>query len=94
MQRRRPRISGSHVNRGDERKAKRLVTSLPYKDIRQRFEKSIIHLAGEEETQGIEQDIDLMIQRSVPWISSQLILNPATENGLFLGYESWASIYC
>ena len=59
-----------------------LVTSRPYNDIRQRFEGSVIHLAGEEESQGIEQDIDLVIRRSVPRISSQLNLDPDTKSVL------------
>ena len=59
-----------------------LVTSRPYKDIRQRFEKSVIHLAGEEKSQGIEKDIDLVIRKSVPRISSQLKLDPDTKSVL------------
>ena len=61
---------------------KLLVTSSPYKDIRQRFGKFVIHLAGKEESQGIEQDIDLVIRRSVPRISSQLKLDPDTKSVL------------
>ena len=59
-----------------------LVTSRPYKNIRQCFETSVIHLAGEEESRGIEKDIDLVIRRSVPRISSQLKLDPDTQSVL------------
>lgn len=55
------------------------VTSRPYIDIETRFQDSTIRLAGEDETESIQQEIDLVIKARIPQIARQLRLNPQMQ---------------
>ncbi|KAL9063919.1 MAG: hypothetical protein Q9161_009197 [Pseudevernia consocians] len=63
-------------------KLKFLVTSRPYYDIENRFSESTEHLSGEDETELIRQEIDLVIKDRVPRIASRLKLDIETQNTL------------
>lgn len=55
------------------------VTSRPYHDIQHRFDRRIVRLAGEEETELVKQEIDLVIRHRVPKVASQLNLDANTQ---------------
>jgi len=55
------------------------VTSRPYDDIQHRFDRRIVRLAGEEETELVRQEIDLVIRYRVPKVASQLNLDANTQ---------------
>ena len=58
-----------------------LVTSRPYTHIEQRFEDSTtIKLAGEDESEQIGKEIDLVIRARVPRIASQLKMDCPTQS--------------
>ena len=64
-----------------------LVTSRPYHSIQSRFNKVTkkipkIHLAGEEETETIRKEIDLVIEDKLNDIKSRLDLNATTVSSL------------
>ena len=57
-----------------------LITSRPYYDIEQQFDNLIIRLAGEDETELIKQEIDLVIRDRVPRLATKMKLDPATAS--------------
>jgi ankyrin repeat domain-containing protein 50 len=64
-----------------------LVTSRPYYDIERRFQSltdnmPTIRLAGEEETEAITQEIDLVIRAEIPKIALELGLKPNAQEFL------------
>ena len=60
-----------------------LVTSRPYTHIEQRFEDlTTIKLAGEDESEKIGKEIDLVIRASVPRIASQIKMDCPTQSVL------------
>ena len=61
-------------------KLKFLVTSRPYFDIRQSFDHRTIRLAGEDESESIKGEIDLVIKHSVQEMGSSLRLSSETQS--------------
>ena len=59
-----------------------LVTSRPYYDIEERFDELVIRLAGEDESEQIGQEIDLVIKDRVPKIAARKKLNSRTQDAL------------
>lgn len=57
-----------------------LITSRPYYHIEESFDHKTIRLAGEDESEAIQQEIDLVIKDRVPRVSKQLRLDPVTQN--------------
>ena len=64
----------------NEGRLKILVTSRPYQSIRNRFDGQIIRMAGEDESDLIKQEIDLVIKDRVPQIASRLNLDTKVQN--------------
>lgn len=63
-----------------EGRLKILVTSRPYQSIRNRFDGQIIRMAGEDESDLIKQEIDLVIKDKVPQVGSRLNLDTKVQN--------------
>jgi hypothetical protein len=64
-----------------------LITSRPYNDIRDSFQRAlstlpVIHLRGEDENDQIHQEIDLVIRLRVPEIVDVLEISPETKDRL------------
>lgn len=57
-----------------------LVTSRPYYNIEESFDHLTIRLAGEDESEAIQREIDLVIKDRVPRVSKQLKLDTVTQN--------------
>lgn len=57
---------------GKKSTLKFLITSRPYRTIESDFDPSTIRLAGEEESESIRREIDLVIKDKVPTIASKL----------------------
>ena len=57
-----------------------LITSRPYDDIEQQFGNLVIRLAGEDETELIKQEIDLVIKDRVPRLATTMKLDPTTAS--------------
>ena len=72
------------VSRIGQRKGrlKFLITSRPYYDIEEHFSPHTIRLAGEEESELIQQEIDLFIRSHVPQIATQLKLGDKAKQVL------------
>ena len=62
-----------------KRKLRFLITSRPYLDIEERFDKIILRLAAEEESEIISQEIDLVIRASVARIAIRKQLDQNTQ---------------
>ena len=67
---------------GSERQIKFLVTSRPYYDIEESFDYNTIRLTGEDESETIKHEIDLVIRDRVPKIASRKRLDCRTEAAL------------
>jgi len=74
--------TGSSTPEGSSSRLKFLVTSRPYHDIQHRFDSQIVRLAGEEESELVKQEIDLVIRHRVPQVASQLNLDSKTQDVL------------
>ena len=59
-----------------------LVTSRPYLDIEERFDRLVVRLSGEDESQIIKQEIDLVIVDRVSKLASMKRLDPETKSAL------------
>ena len=59
-----------------------LVTSRPYYNIEESFDHLTIRLAGEDESEAVQREIDLVIKDRVPRVSRQLRLDSVTQNVL------------
>ena len=59
-----------------------LVTSRPYYDIEERFDKLVIRLTGEDESEQIGQEIDLVIKDRVPKIAARKKFDRKTQDAL------------
>lgn len=59
-----------------------LVTSRPYYDIEERFDELVIRLTGEDESEQIGQEIDLVIKDRVPKIAARKKLDRKTQDAL------------
>lgn len=59
-----------------------LVTSRPYYDIEESFDQNTIRLAGEDESESIKLEIDLVIKDRVPKIASRKKLDDKTRTAL------------
>ena len=55
------------------------ITSRPYFDIGERFDQCIIRLAGEDESETINAEIDSMIRNRVPQLAFQKRLHHSTQ---------------
>ena len=56
------------------------MTSRPYQNIQYRFDSETIRLAGEEESESIKQEIDLVIKHRVPQVASRLKLGTEVQD--------------
>ena len=65
-----------------ECRLKFLVTSRPYLDIEERFDRLIVRLSGEDESQIIKQEIDLVIVDRVSKLASMKRLDHETQSAL------------
>ena len=74
--------SFSSSEAGRSGKLKFLVTSRPYSSIEDSFSDSIVRLAGEDKTELIKQEIDLVIKNQVPRLATMLKLTPEVEDVL------------
>ena len=63
-------------------KLKFLITSRPYSDIERRFGDLTIRLAGEDETEIIQSEIDMVIKARVPSLAASLKLDGETQDYL------------
>ena len=61
------------------RKLRFLITSRPYLDIEERFDKIVLRLAGEEASEIITEEIDIVIRASVARIVIRKQLDPNTQ---------------
>lgn len=68
--------------KGCEVQLKFLVTSRPYYDVEESFDRSTIRLAGEDESETIKNEIDLVIKDRVPDIASRKRLDGRTQAAL------------
>ena len=59
-----------------------LVTSRPYYDIEDRFDELVIRLTGEDESEQIGQEIDLVIKDRVPKIAARKKFDRKTQDAL------------
>ena len=62
--------------------AKFLVTSRPYYDIEDHFDELVIRLTGEDESEQIGQEIDLVIKDRVPKIAARKKFDRKTQDAL------------
>ena len=63
-------------------RVKFLVTSRPYYDIEDRFDELVIRLTGEDESEQIEKEIDLVIKDRVPKIGLRKKFDRKTQDAL------------
>ena len=63
-------------------RVKFLVTSRPYYDIEDRFDELVIHLTGEDESEQIGKEIDLVIKDRVPKIAARKRFDGQTQDAL------------
>lgn len=63
-------------------RVKFLVTSRPYYDIEDRFDELVIRLTGEDESEQIGQEIDLVIKDRVPKIAARKTFDRKTQDAL------------
>ena len=68
----------SRFQNGLEGRLKILVTSRPYYDIEDSFDYETIRLAGEDESETIKREIDLVINDRIPRIASRKKLDQKT----------------
>ena len=68
--------------KGSEVQLKFLVTSRPYYDIEESFDRNTIRLAGEDESETIKYEINLVIKDRVPKIASKKQLDCRTQAAL------------
>ena len=81
----------SSSSAGSNSQLKFLATSRPYYNIEINFDHLTIRLAGEDESEAIQQEIDLVIQERVPRVGKQLGLDAVTQKILqqrLLGTEN------
>lgn len=65
-----------------ESQLKFLVASRPYYDIEESFDRNTIRLAGEDESESIKHEIDLVIKDRVPKIASRKNMDCKTSAAL------------
>ena len=63
-------------------RVKFIVTSRPYYDIEDRFDKLVIRLTGEDESEQIGKEIDLVIKDRVPKIAARKKFDRKTQDAL------------
>ena len=72
-------LNDFHFKEQSNRKLRFLITSRPYLDIEERFDKVVIRLAAEEASELISQEIDLVIRASVARIAIRKQLDQNTK---------------